>query len=102
MSKKDKNPPKNEEYKAANYYDLKTKAIRDLVEADESNSPPVSEQELKKYRSGLKLKIPDIVKVCFIKWWFPAAVCFFFLWGLGIYVPGRDHGHPHQQRPEVF
>ena len=86
MSKKDKNPPKREEYKAADYYDLKTNAIRDLVEADESNSPPVSEQELRKYRSGLKVKIPDLVKVCFIKWWFPAAVCFFFLWGLGMYV----------------
>lgn len=86
MSKKDKNPPKREEYKAAEYYKLKTQAVRDLAEADESNSPPVSDRELRKYRSGLKLKIPDMVKILFIKWWFSAAVCFFFFWGLGNYV----------------
>lgn len=87
MSKKDKKAPEREEYKAADYYKLKTKAIKDLVEADESNSPEVPDKELKKYRSGLKFKIPDLVKVCFIKWWFPASVCFFFFWGLSTYIP---------------
>lgn len=87
MSKKNKSSgsDKNVE-KTSDYYKLKTKAVKDLVEADESNSPPVSDEELKKYRSGLKLKIPDIVKVCFIKWWFAGCMCFFFFWGLGNYV----------------
>ena len=79
MSKKKKSSaPERDDYKAADYYKLKTKAINDLVEADESNSPPVSEKELRKYRSGFKFHIPDIVKIMFIKWWFPAAGCFFF------------------------
>ena len=87
MSKKDKAPPRREEYKPAEYYDLKTKAVKDLVEADESNSPQVSDKELRKYRSGLKFRIPDLVKIVFIKWWFAASVCFFFFWGLSTYIP---------------
>ena len=72
--------------KAANYYDLKTRAVRDLVEANESNSPEVSEEELKKYRSGPKLKAADWVKLLFIKFWFAGAVCFFIIWGLSGYI----------------
>ncbi len=72
--------------KEAGYYKLKTKAIRDLVEADESNSPEVSEEELNKYRSGPKLKVADWVKILFIKFWFAGAVCFFFIWGLSGYM----------------
>ena len=56
------------------------------MEADESNSPEVSEEELRKYRSGPKVKVADWVKVLFLKFWFAGAVCFFFIWGLGIYM----------------
>ena len=69
--------------KQADYYKLKTQAIEDLVTADESNSPEVSPEELRKYQSGPKLKVADWAKVLFIKAWFPGSVCFFFLWGLG-------------------
>lgn len=87
MSKKSNNqPPKRDAAKTADYYKLHTKAVKDLVEANEENSPPVSEKELRKYRSGFKFHIPDIVKIMFIKWWFPACVCYFFFWGLGMYV----------------
>ncbi len=72
--------------KESDYYQLKTDAVRDLVTADESNSPEVPEEELRKYRSGPKLKVADWVKLCFIKAWFAGAVCFFFLWGLGGYL----------------
>ncbi len=72
--------------KEANYYKLKTKAVKDLVEADESNSPEVSEEELNKYRSGPKLKVAEWVKLLFIKFWFAGAVCFFFIWGLSGYM----------------
>ena len=68
------------------YYRLNTKAVDDLVNANEENSPNVSEEELKKYRSGSKIKLPTQFKLLFVKFWFPAAVCFFFLWGLGAYV----------------
>ena len=87
MSKKD--PKKTEafpEKDASAYYRLNTKAVDDLISADASNSPPVSAAELAKYRSGGKLKLPQTVKLLFIKFWFPAAVCFFFLWGLAPYV----------------
>ncbi len=72
--------------KQTDYYKLKTKAVRDLVDADESNSPPVSEEELRQYHSGPKMKIADWVKILFIKAWFAGAVCFFFMWGLGPYL----------------
>ena len=84
-----KEPRKTEaspEKDASAYYRLNTKAVDDLIGADESNSPPVSAAELAKYRSKGKLKIPQPGKLLFIKFWFPAAVCFFFLWGLSPYV----------------
>ena len=64
----------------AEYYRLNTKAVDDLVTADESNSPEVSREELNKYRSGPKIRLRDWVKAFLIKWWFAGAVCFFFLY----------------------
>ena len=68
------------------YYRLKTKAVEDLVTADESNSPVVSEAELNKYRGRLRKKLPQWLKVSLMKAWFYGSVCFFFLWGLGGYM----------------
>ena len=67
----------------AEYYRLHPDAVNALAEADESNSPPVSEKELARYTRGARRHIPEKIKVPFIKFWFAAAVCFFFLWGLG-------------------
>ena len=87
MSKKKKQGPKNVEIeKQSDYYKLKTQAVDDLVTADESNSPVVSREELRRYQSGPKLQVADWVKLLFIKAWFAGAVCFFFLWGLGGYL----------------
>lgn len=72
--------------KEADYYKLNKQAVADLVNADESNSPEVSEEELRKYRSGHKFHIAEWVKIVFIKAWFAGAVCFFFIWGLGTYM----------------
>ena len=84
MSKNRKNKAQKPEIeKQAEYYRLKTDAVNDLVTANEENSPAVSEEELRAYRSGPKLKVADWVKMLFIKFWFAAAVCYFFLWGLG-------------------
>lgn len=86
MAKKKKNTKKPDVSRQTDYYRLNTKAVRDLAEANEENSPEVSEEELRKYRSGGSIKVSDWVKMCFIKWWFPGSVCFFFIWGLGTYL----------------
>ena len=84
MSKKRKNgPEKPEVEKQSEYYRLKTRAVDDLISANAENSPEVSEEELRAYRSGHKMKVADWVKMLFIKGWFAGAVCFFFIWGLG-------------------
>ncbi len=67
-------------------YTLKSEAVDELVKAERGESPRFSEEELKKYRSGGKFRIPDPVKVLFIKAWFAGAVCYFILWGLGMYI----------------
>jgi len=86
MARKHKNPPREPDRSAADYYKLNLKAVDDLVTADESNSPKVSETELRKYRSGPKIRLSDTLKALLIKFWFNGATCFFFLWGLGTYL----------------
>lgn len=84
MSKERKNGrSKPEVEKQSEYYRLKTQAVDDLVTANEDNSPEVSEEELRAYRSGPKMQVADWVKLVLIKAWFAGAVCFFFIWGLG-------------------
>jgi hypothetical protein len=67
-------------------YDLKSEAVEKLVQAEAGDVPEFSEEELKKYRSKGGIKIPNTVKVLFLKAWFPGAVCYFILWGLGLYI----------------
>ena len=83
MARNKKGAPQEPRKSAADYYRLNLKAVDDLVNADASNSPKVSEAELRKYRSGPKLKLSDTLKALLIKAWFAGATCFFFLWGLG-------------------
>ena len=81
-------PEAREPHKATSeYYKLHSEAVEDLVTANKENSPKVPASELKKYRSGTGLHIPENIRLLFIKFWFPAAVCYFFLWGLGNAVP---------------
>ena len=90
MARDKKNRTTPEESRTtSDYYKLHTKAADDLVNADESNSPVVSEEELRKYRSGPKFKLADWVKVILIKMWFAGSVCFFIFWGLSSYVGDR-------------
>lgn len=67
-------------------YDLKSDAVEKLVGTATDDKPVYSQEELDRYRSGKKFRIPEPVKILFIKAWFAGAVCFFFLWGLGTYV----------------
>lgn len=89
MSKNNKNNKKQaEKDTVANYYDLKTDAVEKLVNA--KNAPEVSQEEIEKYTRRHKLRIPSWLKITFIKFWFSGAVCYFFLWGLGMYISGID------------
>ncbi len=80
---------KEVEEREIDHYKLNTKAVDDLVSANSENSPPVSEAELRRYTSGHHLNIPMSAKVVFTKFWFAGAVCYFFLWGLGLYIPSE-------------
>lgn len=83
MDKKQKN---TEKARVAKNYELKSDAVDALANADSEEAPEYSREELEKYRSRSRIRIPDAVKILFIKAWFAGAVCFFFLWGLGTYV----------------
>ena len=87
-AKKNRTTPE-ENQTTAEYYKLHTQAVDDLVNADESNSPDVSEAELRQYRSGPKLRLSDWLKAILIKMWFAGSVCFFIFWGLSNYVTAR-------------
>ena len=91
MAKKGRKPAPEPHKTASDYYSLNTKAVEDLVSADVTNSPKVSEAELRRYRSGPKIRLADWMKAVLLKWWFAGAVCSFFLWGLGTVVPNREN-----------
>lgn len=70
-----------------NYYELNSEAVDTLVNASEETAPEVGKEELRQYRSGVLSRIPGWIKALFIKFWFNGAVCFFFLWGLSMFIP---------------
>ena len=88
MSKKKSDKQKNETIAAENYYELKTDAVERLVNA--KDAPEVSDAEIRKYTSKGKFHIPSWVKILFVKFWFSGAICYFFLWGLGLYLQNLD------------
>ncbi len=69
-----------------NSYELSSDAVERLATADTGETPRYSEEELKKYRKRNFFHIPEPVKILFLKAWFAGAVCYFILWGLGIYI----------------
>ena len=80
--KKNKEIPQIEQ----DYYKLKTDAVDRLKDAHEGKVKKVSDKELNKYKSSKLDLIPIWVKALFIKFWFAGAICFFFYWGLSIYL----------------
>ncbi len=62
-------------------YELNSDAVESLANADREEIPQYSEEELSKYRKK-KFQIPELLKVCFIKFWFAGAICYFILWGI--------------------
>ena len=68
-------------------YELKSKAVEELLEAESGEAPEYSQEELNKYLTKSRFRVSDTVKILFIKGWFAGAVCFFFIWGLSMYIP---------------
>lgn len=63
----------------------KDEAVERLLNADKKVYTSKKDPG-KQYRSGFLDKIPNWVLALFVKFWFNGAVCFFILWGLGLYV----------------
>lgn len=70
---------------AAEYYQLKSSAVDELINANVTNTPEIDPKELKKYRSRRVKYFPDGLKFFLIKWWFAGVICWFFMIGLGNY-----------------
>lgn len=73
---------------AESYYDVKTDAVDRLLSTEKAL--PVSKAELRKYKQKSGFHISASVKIIGLKFWFAGAACYFFLWGLGLYVHGLD------------
>lgn len=72
----------------ADYYKLHTDAVDRLVNASAENAEVEVGDEPKRdpYKMGFLSRVPSWLKALFIKFWFNGAVCYFFYWGLGIYL----------------
>ena len=65
----------------------KTDAVNRLVNAKNKVYENTSTDPGRRFRKKSFIDdIPDWIKALFIKFWFSGAVCFFILWGLGLYV----------------
>ena len=81
-----------------NYYDLKTEAVKDLVSAlneeVQEETPSIhkkyirnkNEKQPDPYKLDKLALIPTWIKAFFIKFWVAGAICYFFIWGLGVYI----------------
>lgn len=67
-------------------YNLNSEAVETLAGADRGETPVYTQEELNRYRTTKGFHIPQWVKILLIKAWFAGAVCYFILWGLGLYV----------------
>lgn len=93
MSKKRNNNPTPHREEASNPYELKTDAVERLTKAHsadysfDSKLPDPGRQ----YRSSFLDRIPFWVKAVFMKFWFNGAVCYFILWGLGLFIASLEN-----------
>ena len=67
-------------------YELKSRAVEELVEAMHEDAPQYSQEELNQYRTKRGIQIPTWLKIVALKAWFAGAVCFFMIWGLSSYL----------------
>ncbi len=85
MTQRDKRRTGEREKTAAEYYELKTGAVDELINANVTNTAEVSPKELHKYRSKSIRNLSEPLKFFLLKWWFAGVVCWFFMIGLGSY-----------------
>ncbi len=71
-------------------YTEKKKFVDELVNANEENTPEYSEEELNRYKSKSGLKLTSTSKALLLKFWFSGVVCYFVVWGLGVYLATLD------------
>ncbi len=86
MKQNEKNTEEKRTKAPSTNYELKSKAVDDLVSAEAGEAPEYDQEELDKYRSHKGIRFPQLLKIALIKAWFAGAVCYFILWGLGIYL----------------
>ena len=93
MSKKQKKQSPQQKEELSNPYELKTDAVNRLINAHEEKPlKPLGIDPGKKYRSnGLIDKLPAWLKAVFMKFWFNGAVCYFVLWGLGLFISNFEN-----------
>lgn len=110
MSKKKKKQIK--ETTIENYYDLKVEEVDDLVAVlkdssraadknvttniseitgEEVNAKKEKDKHFDPYRRDKLSALPTWVKAIFIKWWFAGCVCYFIMWGLGMYISNGEN-----------
>lgn len=85
MTQRDKRRNKGREKTAAEYYELNTRAVDELINANVTNTAEANPKELRKYRRKSIRNISEPLKFFLLKWWFAGVVCWFFLIGLGSY-----------------
>ena len=67
-------------------YSLKRSSVEDLAASHTGRTKAYSEQELRKYRTRKGITLAKWLKIVLLKMWFAGVVCYFILWGLGIYL----------------
>ena len=86
-----KDKAENKSNKSNKPYDLKSDAVERLANAHKAEFAPTLKDPGRQYRSGFLDKIPFPVKAVFMKFWFNGAVCYFILWGLGLFVSSLEN-----------
>lgn len=80
---------KNPKDEIKNYYELKSEAVEELVDALKQD--PKAEVDAPKppqdpYKIDRLAKIPIWLKALFAKYWVAGAICYFGFWGLGLSI----------------
>ena len=91
MAKQQGTPINKTEDKSNKPYDLKSDAVERLANAHNAEFTSTLKDPGKQYRSGFLDRIPFPVKAIFMKFWFNGAVCYFILWGLGLFVSSLEN-----------
>ena len=86
MAKKASEEQKEKAEGKESNYRLRSDAVDDLVQSHTGRTKAYSEKELRRYRTRKGITMPEWVKVLLLKIWFAGVVCYFIIWGLGLYM----------------